>query len=146
MTGRRIVGALLLGGLVALVLFGLQEQSPTTGTRIDSAGALEAALHSAPTDRAPVVQPARQAREIPEKALNLLAQLEARHGEPLPGYVGGRDFQNRERRLPRGRYHEYDVNPKLRGRPRDGERIVVEQQTGKAYYTGDHYQTFFPLN
>ena len=93
MTGRRIVGALLLGTLVALVLLGLQEQIPTTGTRIDSAGALEATPHSAPTDRAPVIQPTRQTREIPEKALNLLAQLEARHGEPLPGYVGGRTFR-----------------------------------------------------
>ncbi len=146
MTGWRIVGALLLGGFIGLVFFGLQEQSPTTGTRIDSAEALEATPHSSPSDQAPGVQPARQPREIPEKALDLLAQLETRHGEPLPGYIGGRDFQNRERRLPRGRYREYDVNPKLRGHPRDGERIVVEQQTGKAYYTGNHYQTFFPLN
>ncbi|TKB60833.1 MAG: hypothetical protein E8D52_01650 [Nitrospira sp.] len=65
---------------------------------------------------------------------------------PLPGYVGGRDFQNRERRLPRGSYREYDVNPKRRGRGRDAERIVIERRTGKAYYTGDHYRTFVPLN
>ena len=49
----------------------------------------------------------------PEKAYDLLTQLEKRGGRPLPGYVGGRDFQNRERRLPPGRYREYDVNPKL---------------------------------
>ena len=146
MTGRWIVGALLLGGLVALVLFGWQGDGPTTGSRIDQAEALEAAPHSAPTDRTPVVQPTRQTAEIPEKARDLLAQLETRKGDPLPGYVGGRDFQNRERRLPRGRYREYDVNPKLRGRPRDAERIVIEQRSGKAYYTGDHYRTFVPLN
>ena len=63
-----------------------------------------------------------------------------------PGYIGGRDFQNRERRLPRGRYREYDVNPKIRGRARDAERLVIEQRTGKAYYSGDHYRTFIPLN
>ncbi|MFO0698382.1 MAG: ribonuclease domain-containing protein [Nitrospira sp.] len=82
----------------------------------------------------------------PQKAYDLLTQLEKRGGFPLPGYVGGREFQNRERRLPRGRYREYDVNPKIRGRGRDAERIVIEQRTGKAYYTGDHYRTFVPLN
>lgn len=82
----------------------------------------------------------------PQKAYDLLKQLEGRGGTPPPGYVGGRDFQNRERRLPRGYYREYDVNPKIRGRRRDAERIVIEQRTGKAYYTGDHYRTFVPLN
>jgi len=82
----------------------------------------------------------------PQKAYDLLKQLEDRGGMPLPGYIGGRDFQNGERRLPRGYYREYDVNPKIRGRLRDAERIVIEQRTGKAYYTGDHYRTFVPLN
>lgn len=82
----------------------------------------------------------------PQKVYDLLTQLEQRGGRPLPGYVGGRDFQNRERRLPPGRYREYDVNPKIPGRGRDAERIVIEQRTGKAYYTEDHYRTFVPLN
>lgn len=82
----------------------------------------------------------------PQKVYDLLQRLEERGGSPLPGYVGGREFQNRERRLPRGFYQEYDVNPKKRGRSRDAERIVIEQHTGKAYYTGDHYRTFIPLN
>ncbi|UVT17834.1 MAG: hypothetical protein H8K04_02140 [Nitrospira sp.] len=82
----------------------------------------------------------------PQKAYDLLKQLENRRGAPLPGYIGGRDFQNRERLLPRGRYREYDVNPKIPGHRRDAERIVIEQRTGKAYYTGDHYRTFVPLN
>lgn len=85
-------------------------------------------------------------RSAPQKAYDLLQRLEERDGSPLPGYVGGREFQNRERRLPRGRYREYDVNPRIRGRGRDAERIVIEQRTGKAYYTGDHYRTFVPLN
>jgi guanyl-specific ribonuclease Sa len=82
----------------------------------------------------------------PQKAYDLLKRLEERQGTPLPGYIGGRDFQNRERRLPRGYYREYDVNRKIRGRGRDAERIVIEQRSGKAYYTGDHYRTFVPLN
>lgn len=82
----------------------------------------------------------------PQKAYDLLKQLEARRGIPLPDTIGGREFHNRERRLPRGSYREYDVNPKIRGRRRDAKRIVIEQRTGKAYYTGDHYRTFVPLN
>ena len=82
----------------------------------------------------------------PQKAYDLLKQLQERGGIPLPGHIGGRDFQNRERRLPWGYYREYDVNPKRRGRGRDAERLVIEQRTGKAYYTGDHYRTFVPLN
>ncbi len=84
-------------------------------------------------------------RAAPKKAYDLLAQIRKRDGVPLPGYVGGREFQNRERRLPRGRYREYDVNPKRPGKSRDAERLVIEQRTGKAYYTGDHYRTFVPL-
>lgn len=90
--------------------------------------------------------PPSSLRGVPQKVYDLLQRLEERGGSPLPGYVGGREFQNRERRLPRGRYREYDVNPKIRGQSRDAERIVIEQRTGKAYYTGDHYRTFTPLN
>lgn len=82
----------------------------------------------------------------PRKAYDLLKQLQARGGIPLPGYIGGRNFQNRERRLPQGSYREYDITPKIRGRGRDAERIVIEQRTGKAYYTRDHYRTFVSLN
>ncbi|MGA6827382.1 ribonuclease domain-containing protein [Nitrospira sp. NS4] len=91
-----------------------------------------------------VLQPSQE--NAPQKARDLLRILQDRQGVPLPGYVGGRDFKNRERRLPPGRYREYDVNPKIRGRSRDAERIVIEQRTGKAYYTGDHYRSFTPLN
>jgi len=84
--------------------------------------------------------------EIPEKARAVLAEIQKRNGEAPPGYVGGRTFSNRERRLPRGSYREYDVNPKKSGRNRGTERIVIEQRTGKAYYTRDHYETFTPMN
>jgi ribonuclease T1 len=130
-----------VGGLLSL-LIGLSvwyadpAQSQHRDMR-DSGGT--ALLRDAPQS---AVSPA----EPPQKARDLLQALQARNGEPLPGYTGGREFRNRERRLPRGRYREYDVNPRLRGRPRDAERIVIDQRTGKAYYTPDHYQTFVPLN
>ncbi|HJU04416.1 MAG TPA: ribonuclease domain-containing protein [Nitrospiraceae bacterium] len=82
----------------------------------------------------------------PLKAKAVLDAIQKRRGEPLPGYIGGRFFYNRERRLPPGRYREYDLNPKIQGRNRGAERLVIEQTTGKAYYTGDHYRTFIPMN
>jgi ribonuclease T1 len=81
-----------------------------------------------------------------ERARDVLAAIEKRDGAPLPGYVGGREFHNRERRLPAGRYREYDVHPRIKGQDRGPQRLVVEQTTGRAYYTGDHYRTFVPLN
>ena len=84
--------------------------------------------------------------EVPQKARDLLVEIQKRKGEPLPGYVGGRTFGNRERRLPRGSYREYDVNPKKPGKSRGAERIVIERRTGNAYYSRDHYETFTPMN
>jgi ribonuclease T1 len=106
-------------------------ESPSPGTTLNPSTETD--------DPAPAIIP-------PQKARDLLTQLQERGGTPLPGYIGGRDFQNRERRLPQGHYREYDVNPKIQGRSRDAERIVIERRTGKAYYTGDHYRTFIPLN
>lgn len=83
---------------------------------------------------------------VPKKIYDVLSMLQERKGEPLPGYVGGRSFENRERRLPAGRYREYDVNPKVPGKNRGAERLVIEQRTGKAYYTKDHYRTFVLIN
>jgi guanyl-specific ribonuclease Sa len=78
-----------------------------------------------------------------QKVKDLLEAIQRHEGKPLPGYIGGRAFQNRERRLPFGRYREYDVNPKIRGRSRGVERIVIEQGSGRAYYTSDHYERSF---
>ncbi|MGC4096904.1 MAG: ribonuclease domain-containing protein [Nitrospira sp.] len=133
----------LIGLLIStLCTFGLL--SPLSLAATDLGDGL---LNANPTISAP--SPIEQPSSLtapPLKVYNLLEQIQERGGIPLPGYVGGRDFQNRERRLPRGSYREYDVNPKIRGRGRDAERIVIEQRTGKAYYTGDHYRTFVPLN
>ena len=114
---------------------------PASVTSIRSAGP---ALHDAtpPLDRALH----RAAKDPLHKSKDLLEAIQQHEGKALPGYIGGGAFQNRERRLPRGHYREYDVSPKIRGRSRDAERIVIEQDTGKAYYTGDHYRTFTPLN
>lgn len=80
---------------------------------------------------------------IPAKALRVLQYVRA-NGRPPQGHVGGRVFRNREGRLPGGgRYREYDVDPRpTQGGSRNAERIVVDENTGQAWYTNDHYQTF----
>jgi ribonuclease T1 len=88
---------------------------------------------------------ADQIGAAPDKAHEVLRQIQARAGAPPPGYVGGRHFGNFERLLPAGRYREYDVDPRRPGRSRGPERIVIEQRTGRAWYTPDHYRTFVPM-
>jgi guanyl-specific ribonuclease Sa len=94
----------------------------------------------APVDRHDTLE-----TEVPPKAWHVLAEIRRRQGDPPPGYVGGRAFQNRERQLPPGSYREYDVEPRHPGQSRGPERIVIEQRSGHAYYTGDHYVTFVPM-
>lgn len=79
---------------------------------------------------------------VPEKAVETLAHVRET-GKAPDGHVGGRTFENREGILPRGgSYKEYDVDPKPDSGPRNSERLVVDQDSGRAYYTPDHYQTF----
>jgi ribonuclease T1 len=79
-----------------------------------------------------------EAREVFEYVLKT--------GKTPKGYVGGRTWQNREKRLPKGGdYREYDVHPKVQGRNRGAERIVIDFKSMKGWYTADHYQTFIPI-
>jgi ribonuclease T1 len=59
-------------------------------------------------------------------------------------YAGGR-FYNREGQLPTATYSEYDVYSRARGASRDAYRIVVNRSTRIAYFTPDHYVTFYRL-
>lgn len=84
---------------------------------------------------------------IPQKARDVLKYIKA-NNEAMDGYVGGREFKNRERQLPerdaQGKpidYQEWDVNPKVDGRDRGAERIVTGSD-GRSWYTNDHYRTF----
>ncbi len=73
------------------------------------------------------------------------------NGAAPEGFVGGRDFQNREKRLPKtgpnGRkinYREWDVHKKTPGKNRGPDRLVTGDD-GSAWYTEDHYKTFRKL-
>jgi len=55
-----------------------------------------------------------------------------------------RSFNNAESRLPAGgKYREFDVDVKPpSGTSRNAERLVVDEGTGRAWYTDDHYGSF----
>jgi guanyl-specific ribonuclease Sa len=85
--------------------------------------------------------------QIPQKVYDVLKYIKANH-HPMPGYVGGSIFSNREKILPQEdnagnpiQYQEWDVNPKIQGQNRGTERIVTGSD-GRSWYTNDHYQTF----
>ena len=84
--------------------------------------------------------------DVPQKAKDVLEHIDKK-GVPPKGYKGGRKFENKEGKLPKGgNYREYDVNPKVKGKSRGTERIVKDVDTGKSWYTPDHYETFHPMN
>lgn len=85
--------------------------------------------------------------QIPQKVYDVLKYIKA-NNHPMPGYVGGTVFSNREKILPEEdsvrnpvQYQEWDVNPKIPGQNRGTERIVTGSD-GRSWYTNDHYQTF----
>lgn len=83
------------------------------------------------------------AKTVPTKALDTLKSVKTTGKQP-PGFVGGKIFKNKEGRLPSGgKYREYDVDARpASGTSRNAERIVVDENTGKAWYTEDHYGSF----
>lgn len=86
----------------------------------------------------------------PAYVLNVLEYIR-QNGQAPDGYVGGREFQNREKRLPlkapdkqKIRYSEWDVHPKVQGKNRGPERLITGSDHS-AYYTKDHYKTFLKI-
>jgi ribonuclease T1 len=136
--------ALRLIGLLALAAFILYVKLSTAGSGGATApqttpAASPSSPNAAPT--AAVASPTDGA--VPDKAVHVL-QIVRQTGQPPDGYVGGRVFENRENRLPAGGdYREFDVDP--HNGQRNAERLIVEWNTKKAWYTGDHYQTFTPV-
>ena len=89
----------------------------------------------------------QQKDQIPEKVLKVLEYVH-QHDRAPEGYVGGRKFGNFEKRLPlkdqsgkNMKYQEWDVNPKKSGRNRGTERLITSENK-RAWYTGDHYESF----
>lgn len=87
---------------------------------------------------------------IPQKVYETLEYIQKNNRAP-EGYVGGRHFGNYEKNLPekdsKGNkidYKEYDVNPKVEGKNRGAQRLVIGDDS-RAWYTNDHYKTFIEV-
>jgi ribonuclease T1 len=83
---------------------------------------------------------------LPAEAVATLALI--RRGGPFPYRQDGREFMNREGRLPDappGHYREYTVPTP--GSPDRGARRIVTGGDPPAewYYTDDHYRSFRPV-
>ncbi len=145
----KIIRTILLVVVFAFILYvkfvtapaGTGTTAPTVpATSPTPAATTTPAVVTVPTESTPAPQ---VDASVPQKALNVL-QIVRSTGQPPDGYVGGRTFENREGRLPAGGdYREFDVDP--HNGQRNAERLIVEWTTKKAWYTGDHYQTFIPL-
>ena len=124
--------------LIVFALFVLYVKVTTNGT---SGGGVSAPTAlSAPS--APSIS-STESGQVPDKAVKVL-QYVRQNGRAPDGYVGGRTFENREGRLPaNGDYREFDVDP--HNGQRNADRLIIEWNTKKAWYTGDHYQTFIPV-
>lgn len=87
-------------------------------------------------------------KSIPDEALSTLLYIRTFDKAP-EGFVGGRQFMNRERHLPQSEngqtifYREWDIYKKVKGQNRGPKRLVTSSK--KAYYTADHYNTFIEI-
>ena len=88
--------------------------------------------------------------QIPQKAWNVLNFLKSHNWHPPQNYKGGKIFSNDGRnngqKLPDNGviYRKYDIDPKIPGEKRGAERIVVGSD-GSAWYTPDHYISFYRM-
>lgn len=96
--------------------------------------------------------PKKPLKELPENIKDSYDKYQTsgwkNHKDQTPGTKAGKIYENDPPKLPTKdkngnnlTYREYDVNNKLPGQSRDGERFVRDNN-GKTYYTDDHYDTF----
>ncbi len=137
---------------------GLQVQRPTTEGVIFNAGSLvggggsgifrggDAALRAEGGGRMPPsgtrMLPFNDVERL--KGVNeTLDRIES--GGPFLHRKDGTAFRNKEGKLPCGDYREYTVDTPAAAN-RGTRRIVVDQNTGRTYYTDDHYDSFILID
>ena len=82
-------------------------------------------------------------KNIPKKAYTTLFLWAQNPHKKLPGFEPPKKYKNENGRLPRnGNYVECDIERKYEYTDRGTRRIVLDIDSGKAYYTNDHYKTF----
>ncbi|GBL35132.1 hypothetical protein EMGBS15_07270 [Filimonas sp.] len=145
MQKNKIISGLFLFALMvtlAFTFFGKQQHQRTNSVAPSNHQAQQ------PSVKTQVSQTeTKQGSDIPQKVYEVLKYVK-QHGEAPRGYVGGREFKNREHQLAsRSRsgsmihYREWDVNPKQEGHNRGRERLVTGDDD-RAWYSDDHYTTF----
>jgi RHS repeat-associated protein len=140
----QVIGAVGIPGAA-----GLSRAAAAAAARAAARRTAEATARRTATQTADRIAAARTVDNIlpmgpaSEKAWTVLNRVDAK-GAPLPGYKGGKIFQNSQGRLPDTpgvTYREWDVNPYIKGVDRRAERLVTGSD-GSAYFTSDHYDTF----
>lgn len=144
----RILFLFSIAGICALIYYsGLHSRKYTKD--VDSASTHKIFKSNSasyePFQHSPVLK-----NTIPDYADETLQYI-LQNGKAPDGYVGGRIFSNREKRLLdldasglRIRYQEWDVHPKSKSVNRGAERLITGSD-GSAYFTSDHYNTFLKI-
>jgi len=136
-----VILVIVLAGRAILV-------SQNSGTNHQGAAQTETTQQNGSAVASTAGAPSTDSKGI-EKARKIAAQIKANDGAAPQGYVGGGTFRNDplpgSQKLPLGvTYKEYDINPKIPGKNRGAERIVIGSD-GSVWYTNDHYVTFTRL-
>jgi ribonuclease T1 len=99
------------------------------------------------SDDATRPDPSVKKAKAPQYVLDVLEYVKQNNKAPR-GFVGGRNFQNRENRLPKIsnqgakiKYQEWDVFEKEQGKNRGAERLITGSDKS-AWYTKNHYKSF----
>jgi guanyl-specific ribonuclease Sa len=139
---KRLIARLLILALLFGVVWLVRhyQQSAQTAPTVTALPSKPSGQHETPGVNA-----------APKYVLEVLNHVR-RNGQAPDGYVGGREFQNREKHLPakapdgkKIRYSEWDVQPKVQGQNRGPERLVTGSDHS-AWYTKDHYKTFLKID
>lgn len=99
--------------------------------------------------------PQKPIEQMPENVAESLSKYQdagwKNHSDQTSGTKAGKTFQNDPPILPKTDsegnelfYREFDVNNKIPGQPKDGERFVVDN-LGRIFYTNDHYNSFIEI-
>lgn len=82
---------------------------------------------------------------VPSKALDIAQKIKEHAGQPIKGYMS-KPFENREGLLPKdGKYIEHDIKPWIEMVNRGKERLVIDINNGRTWYTSTHYNSFVEI-
>jgi hypothetical protein len=81
-------------------------------------------------------------KNIPKKAYTALFMFSANPQKTISGFEPPKVYHNSNGQLPPGNYMECDIEHLFEYSDRGTRRIVLDIDSGKAWYTNDHYDSF----